>query len=159
MVSNKQNNNKYKEIKNGTVWCQAHQKAKVKLSTGGRSTRVSRQLLLSLNYDTCITNTIKKANYKRWLLAKLRYYMTESMAIKIYNSMILPYFDYGDIIYMGGNANLLNKLQVLQNRALKVCLQVYTRFPTIELHIKCNTKLLTSRRELHLKLFSQYYTT
>ena len=34
--------------------------------------------------------------------------MTESMAIKIYKGMILPYFDYGDIIYMGGNAKLLN---------------------------------------------------
>ena len=29
----------------------------------------------------------------------------------------------------------------------------------IELHIKCNKKLLTSRRELHLKLFAHYYTT
>ena len=70
--------------------------------------------------------------------------MTESMAIKIYKGMILPYFDYGDIIYMGGNANLLNKLQALQNRALMVCLQVHKRFPTIKLPIKGNTKLLTS---------------
>ena len=45
-------------------------KPKVKLPTGGRSTQVSSQLSLS------ITNTIKKANYKIWLLAKLRYYMS-----------------------------------------------------------------------------------
>ena len=63
-----------------------------------------------LNFDTCITNTRKKANYKVWLLAKQRYYMTENMAVQIYNGIILPYFDFGDVIYMGGNANLLNKL-------------------------------------------------
>ena len=62
-----------------------------------------------LNYDTCITNTLKKANYKTWLLAKLRYYMTEIMAVKIYNGITLLYFDYGYVINMGGNANLLNK--------------------------------------------------
>ena len=47
MVPNKQNNNKYKEIKNGTVQYQAYQKPKVKLATWGSSTLVSRQLLLS----------------------------------------------------------------------------------------------------------------
>ena len=112
-----------------------------------------------LNYDLCITNTIKKVNHKIWLLAKLRYYMTENMAIKIYKGMILPYFDYGDVVYMGGNTKLLNKLQVLQNRALKVCLQVHKRYPTIELHKKCNASLLTSRREMHLKILAHHYTT
>ena len=112
-----------------------------------------------LNYDLCITNTIKKVNHKIWLLAKLRYYMTESMAIKIYKGMILPYFDYGDVIYMGGNTKLLNKLQVLQNRALKVCLQVHKRYPTIELHRKCKTTLLANRREMHLKILAYHYTT
>ena len=72
--------------------------------------------------------------------------------------MILPYIDYGDIIYMGGNVNLLNKLQVQQNRELRVCLLVPKRFPMIELHIKCNTKLLTSRGEPHFKLLAHHYT-
>ena len=51
-----------------------------------------------LDYDTCITNTIKKGNYKIWLLAKVRYYITVKryyMAVEIYN---LPYFDYSDVI-------------------------------------------------------------
>ena len=55
--------------------------------------------------------------------------MTESMAIKIFKGMILPYFDYGDVIYMGWNVNLLNKLQVLKNRALKIYLQVHKDSP------------------------------
>ena len=36
---------------------------------------------------------------------------------------------------------------------------VQQRFLTIELHMKCNAKLLTSRRELHLKLLAHHYTT
>ena len=44
--------------------------------------------------------------------------------------MILPNFDYGDIIYMGGSKTLLAKLQRLQNKALMICLNMENRHPT-----------------------------
>ena len=33
------------------------------------------------------------------------------MAIKIYKGMILLYFNYGDVIYIGGRKHILDKLQ------------------------------------------------
>ena len=45
----------------------------------------------------------------------------------ICKSMILPYFDYGDVIYMAGSKTLLAKPQRLQNKALWVCLNIENR--------------------------------
>ena len=38
--------------------------------------------------------------------------------------MILPYFDYGDILFMKSQKNVLSKLDHLQKRALKICLHI-----------------------------------
>ena len=46
---------------------------------------------------------IPKRNQQIWWLSKIRDYMTESMAIKVFKSMVAPYLDYGDINFMGGN--------------------------------------------------------
>ena len=54
--------------------------------------------------------------------------------IKICKSMILPFFDYEDIIYMEDSNTLLAKLQRLQNKALKICLNIENRHPTSNLH-------------------------
>ena len=74
------------------------------------------------------------------------------MAIKIYKGMILPYFDYGDVVYMGGRKDMLEKLQRLQNRALKICLRVEHRHPTDDLHRQTRVKTLYDRRKAHLKI-------
>ena len=77
-----------------------------------------------LNYNDNIKEVLKKVNHKTWILANTRKHLTINMAIKIYKGMILPYFDYGDVVYVGGNNNILDKLQRLQNRALKICLKM-----------------------------------
>ena len=43
---------------------------------------------------------MNQVNHKIWILANARKYLTTSMAIKIYKGMTLPYFDYGDVVYM-----------------------------------------------------------
>ena len=57
----------------------------------------------------------------------------EDVALKIYKSMILLYFDYGDVIYTKASAEGLEKLQRLQNKCLKICEGYNGRFGTREL--------------------------
>ena len=38
----------------------------------------------------------------------------------IYKTMVLPYMDYGDLIYDGADYNALKRLQPLQNRGLRI---------------------------------------
>ena len=100
---------------------------------------------LTFNYYTkTVCNVVA---YKTNLLAKIRKYLTEDVALKVYKSMILPYFDYGDIIYNTASQELRDKLQRLQNRCLKICKRVNTRFNTKDLHSITNMPMLHVRRE------------
>ena len=60
--------------------------------------------------------------HKLYLLSRIRRYITKGQAITIYKSKVAPYFDYGDIFLMNISSKTTDKLQKLQNRALRICL-------------------------------------
>ena len=64
--------------------------------------------------------------------------------------MVLPYIDNGDTGYFSCTEHLLNKLQRMQNRALKIIFRLNRRFPTKELHQTAGVLMLDQRREMHL---------
>ena len=64
--------------------------------------------------------------------------------------MILPYFDYCDVVYHGANAGDLEKLQRLQNKCLKTCLGVHQLYETKEAHRRTKCSYLKPRRNAHL---------
>ena len=67
--------------------------------------------------------------------------------------MIVPYFDYGDVVYDTANADCLDKLQRLQNRFLKICKLLNIRHDTEHLHVITKTPKLRVRRECHINNF------
>ena len=67
--------------------------------------------------------------------------------------MVLPYLDYGDIIYDGANLKSLKKLQTLQNRGLRICNNERGHIPTVVLHQRCKVAQLTTRRMAHVRNF------
>ena len=73
-----------------------------------------------LNYTEYLEGIVPKIYRKIWLLSKIMYYMTESIAIKVSKYMIAPYSDYVDMIFMGESNAFLDKLQMLQNRVLNI---------------------------------------
>ena len=83
---------------------------------------------LGITLDSCLTfskhiaNLIKVLNHKVYLLNKVRPNLNRKASITIYKSMILPHIDYGDLFYSASNQNLLDKIQRVQNRCLKICL-------------------------------------
>ena len=42
-------------------------------------------------------------------------FMSRQAALTVFKAKVLPFFDYGDILYMGTNSRFLVKLQLLQN--------------------------------------------
>ena len=64
--------------------------------------------------------------------------------------MILPYFDYGDVVYNSAGQEALAKLQRLQNRCLKICKGFNVRFETKELHTITKMPMLEDRRAAHV---------
>ena len=87
------------------------------------------------------------------MLAKIRNLIDQQTALYIYKSMIMPIFDYGDIIYEGGTKNKLLKLQRIQNRGLKICLSIKERIRTVTLHQQASVPQLSVRRCSNLKKY------
>ena len=107
----------------------------------------------TLSFNYYVKSVANIVAYKSNLLSKIRKYLTDVTALKVYKSMILPYFDYGDIIYMNSNQDGLDKLQRLQNRCLKICKRLDRRHETKDLHVITRCPMLSDRRTAHINNF------
>ena len=103
-----------------------------------------------LTFTKHLNNIIKITAYKINLLAKVRQYLTETASLTIYKTMILPYFDYGDILFINSPKKLLNKLSQLQKRAVKICLKIGNEIPDDILLVSAKLAKLDKRRDAHL---------
>ena len=104
----------------------------------------------NLTFNKHIENCKKFATHKVFLLSKIRKYINMETSLKIFKSMVIPYIEYGDIIYSGSNSRMLGKLQNIQNRGLRVCLNE-ARISTVSLHQRCKLATLKVRRLAHLR--------
>ena len=76
----------------------------------------------TLSYNILhINSLIRSVIHKVTLLAKVKTYLRDEVALQINKSMILPYLDYADVIFDKAHSQDLEKLQRLQNRCLKIC--------------------------------------
>ena len=103
-----------------------------------------------LSFELHANETRKIVAHTIYVLSKIRYYLTKMQSLIIYKSKMLPYYDYGDALYMGANQTSLLKLQRLQNRGLKICLKVEARTNIRQLHRDSNVPFLEHRRVAHL---------
>ena len=106
-----------------------------------------------LNFQLHLKNIYQLASHKVYVLSLLRAYLTQEAALILYKSKILPYFDYGDIFYHGAHSYLVEKLQKLQNKALRICSHAPPRSNRDFLHYITNTPFLAYRRRTHLRNF------
>ena len=80
-----------------------------------------------LNFNLHIASVTRTILHKMSLLAKMKKYLNNDVAVSIYKSMLLPYLDYAD-------AKDLKKLQKLQNKCLRICMGRARRFSTDGAH-------------------------
>ena len=88
--------------------------------------------------------------HKRILLNRMMSFLTKTSALSIYKMMILPYFDYCDVIYQTTCMSDLDKLQRLQNKCLKTCLGLNRLHNTKEVHSMAKCAYLGPRRKGHV---------
>ena len=106
-----------------------------------------------LSYSNHISTVLNNVSHKAYILSKIRRFITTYSSIRIYKSMILPYFDYADIVFDKANQTDLDKLQRLQNRCLKICLRVNMKTETDLIHSVTKSPKLYYRRKAHLRNF------
>ena len=107
-----------------------------------------------LNFSLHLSQVHKLVAHKIYLLNKIRNMVMTQGALSIYKSKILPYFDYGDILYHNSDIRNITKLQRLQNRALRICLKVEARTPVRTLHKLANLPELRTRRTAHIRTYA-----
>ena len=126
---------------------------------GERIQRVSTYKYLGFTLDSTLTfknqiaDVTQKVIHKRILLARMMCFLTKATALSIYKMMILPYFDYCDVIYQTACMSDLDKLQRLQNKCLKTCLGLNRLHETKEVHSMAKCAYLGSRRKAHVHNF------
>lgn len=76
--------------------------------------------------------------------------MNTKIALLLFKTMILSYYDIGDIFYNSCTKSDLKKLQTLQNRALKIVYLKNSDHTIDSLHQKADLHTLQSRRNLNL---------
>ena len=83
----------------------------------------------------------KKTNKKVGLLAKIRRFISENTAVRIFKTMIRPNLDYIDFVIDSSTADRVKKLDTLQNKALRrieYCLDKENRLIYSALQTKYN---------------------
>ena len=103
-----------------------------------------------LTYKPHIKSIISKVTHKLSVLTKIRKYIDIHTSLTLYKSMILPHFDYGDMVYAATSNENLNDLQTLQNICLRLCTKSPYDININRLHSISNVSLLTDRRKVHL---------
>ena len=103
-----------------------------------------------LNYDKHLTVLESKITKQIHLLSRCRRYLTTDQSIFLFKTLVLPIFDYVDVIYGSGNKDNLDHLQVLQNNCLRNCYKKNQWPGTIKAHTNNGLQFLEDRRTLHL---------
>ena len=104
----------------------------------------------SLSYKPHLATVIRNVSHKIYLLSHVKIFMSNRTALLVYKTMILPFSDYADVVYHNASTKELEKLQRLQNRALKLSLSFHKREDTEFVHRTAKIPLLDNRRRSHV---------
>ena len=113
----------------------------------------------NLNMDKQIESMYKKANRKLGIMSKIRMFISNDTAARIYKTMIRPHIEYVDYVVESGGKTLVSKLDRLQERALRrieYCKKPENRKEYSELQKEYNIESLSIRRNRSL-LGQMYY--
>ena len=91
-----------------------------------------------------------KINQRIAMLKRIRHLLPVEIRSTLYNSLILPVFDYADTIWGDKfNATLMEDLQLLQNKAAKIILDLPSFSSSTQALEALGWQTLSKRRLLH----------
>ncbi|XP_078352388.1 uncharacterized protein LOC144637110 [Oculina patagonica] len=81
------------------------------------------KLASDFTWSDHVEHVISKVNQRLGLLRRIKHLLPFTARLLFYNSLVLPIFDYADLVWGDkNNVELMNDLQVLQNKAAKIIL-------------------------------------
>ena len=107
----------------------------------------------TLNFNYHLEYLISNISFKLYIFSEVRRFMNEKCALTVYKTMLIPFFDYSDIVFMFSGQNELKKLNRLHIIGMKISLNRGYLMEEKDLFIICNVSLLNIRRKVHLRNF------
>lgn len=111
------------------------------------------KLDVNLNFKYHFNNLMTVLQHKVLLLCKIRPFIDSRTSVIIYKSHMLSYIEYGSVFLNGLPLNLLNKLQRVQNKCLRICHYADKRTSNFELHLASKILPLMLRRKIAIGNF------
>ena len=104
----------------------------------------------SMSWADHVDAICMKINQRIGLIRRIRNLLPLQTRVTLYNTLILPLFDYGDVIWGDkNNDTLMSELQILQNKAAKVMLGLPPRSSSNKALKRLDLKPLSTRRFFH----------
>ena len=110
----------------------------------------------NLTLEAFVKDIVQRVNFKLYLFSKIRHQLTFEAAVLVYKQMVLPFFDYLDILIDCCVKKYIEKLQRLQFRGIKIIYQYkiegkqITNKDEMKLHHNLKLSYLEERRKRHL---------
>ena len=92
-----------------------------------------------------VETTVSKVSKGIGMLRRIKSCVSIRTLIKVYNAIILPYFDYCSLVWSNCSEYLLDKLQKMQNRAGRIVTGRPYEIATKEIFRELNWQLLADR--------------
>ncbi len=108
----------------------------------------------NLTFNSHIEFLGKKATQKLGAIAKVRKCIGCSTTLMLYKSIVLPHFDYCDIVYMNTSLYNLNRFQYIQNSVCRIILLADKDTRIVDMHRDLKLEMLSTRRLIHLNAFN-----
>ena len=106
----------------------------------------------SLTWSANTDKLVSKVNKRVGLLRRVRNVLPQRTLNLLYKSLIVPHFDYCDVLWGNACKTFLSKLDRLQNAAGKIILGLPRRYPTELLLNTLGWQKLHDRRSNHLNV-------
>ena len=107
----------------------------------------------TLNFKYHLGIIINNISFKLYLFSKIRRFLNEKAAIIVYKTMILPFYDYCDVVFAFSGVPELKKLDRRHIRGMRICLDNGHNMDENELFIECKISNLENRRKVHIRNF------
>ena len=96
---------------------------------------------------------VRSMSYSRYYqLCNIKINIDEALTLQIFKTMIMPVFDYCDFIIDSGPVTAVRRLQIVQNKCLRLSLGICDPrdISIVDLHDRCKIDTLSERRRKHL---------
>ena len=106
-----------------------------------------------INYEQHAQGTLSRVRNKLSQLKTMKYFLTKQAALMVYKNMILPILEYGDILLSSLSSCTRKRMQIMQNKALRMIFDKDRRESKKTLHKEASLDELKVRRKLHTLQF------